>query len=236
MIRFFTSIKTSIVFFCTAITFFFAGTLIIPKTMELYTNIIDTVLFDWLRSAGPAESWWIYGIVVSIALIAINTIVCSIDALLKKLTRKDFLKVLSPQVIHLGVLLILMGHLMTSAYGLREEALVTEGEPFTIAPGPGFVVEKIRVETDERGETLWEVKGTWKDDGATAPMLVRPSKPSYYKGLWLFIKSADTSPRLSAILMVRRDAGAYWAFAGMVVFTLGCAILLYSKEKRSGLP
>ncbi len=232
MLRFFTSIKTSVAFFVAAIFFFFAGALIIPKTMEAYTNIIDTVLFRWLKGAGLSESWWVYGIVSCMALMAVNTIVCSADALVRKLGRKDFIRTLSPQIIHLGVLLILMGHLFTSAYGLRKEVLMSAGETFTILPGIGFVVEKILVETNEPGETGWDVRGAWKISGERIkPLHIRPSRPSYHKGFWVFIKSADSDPSPRAVLMIRKDDGAYWAASGMAVFALGCAMLLYARGK-----
>jgi hypothetical protein len=232
MIRFFTSIRTAILFYGLTMFFFFAGTLIIPKTMELYTGIIDTVLFTWLRQESLAASWWILGIVAAMTLLAVNTLVCSADALLTKLTRSGLLRVLAPQVVHLGVLLILLGHFLTSGSGLRTEAVLNEGSTLPVFGETAFRVESITVEPSELTSVRWRVEGMWLNgDKPVKRAVIEPGRPSFFRWNWAFIKSADSSP-LRAVLLLRRDPGLYAFLSGVGVFALGCALVLLVRWPR----
>ncbi len=235
MLRFFTSIQTAIIFLGVTILFFFAGCLIIPRTMELYTNIIDTVLFVWIPQEPLSATWWIVGLVLSLGLLTINTLVCSADVLIRRWGKKDLLRLLSPQVVHLGVLLILMGHFLTSVAGLRGEAVLHEGDTYQITERTAFRVADIAVTPSERTGVSWDVHGTWIENGQEAgEASVRPAAPAYHKGLWLVIRSADTSPELQTILMARRDPGVAWAGAGALLFVLGCLMLVVTREREQG--
>jgi hypothetical protein len=232
MIRFFTSVKTAILFYSLIIFFFFAGTLIIPKTMELYTGIIDTVLFTWLGQESLTASWWILGIIAAMALLAVNTFVCSADVLLTKLTRTALLRTLAPQVVHLGVLLILLGHFLTSGAGLRTEAVLHEGSTLPVFGETSFRVESITVEPSELTSVRWRVEGVWlKEDEPAKQAVIEPGRPSFYRWNWVFIESADSSP-LRTVLLVRRDPGLYAFLSGVGVFALGCAMVVLVRRPR----
>lgn len=239
MLRFFTSLKTAIALLGAGIFFFFAGTLIIPKTMELYTNIIDTILFQWLRETSPLASWWIVGIVFALGLLAVNTVICTADALIKRVGKQDLMKVLSPQIVHIGVLLILFGHFLTSASGFRGETVMLEGDTYWLSETTAFHVNSISVQPSERTGVRWDVHGAWlENDEEVKQVSVRPSEPSYYKGLWMVIKSADRvededgNPTVQTILMARRDPGVFWAGAGAVLFAIGCMMIAISRRRE----
>jgi hypothetical protein len=232
MIRFFTSIRTAILFYGLTMFFFFAGTLIIPKTMELYTGIIDTVLFTWLGQESLAASWWILGSIAAMALLAVNTFVCSADALLTKLSGKDLLRTLAPQVVHLGVLLILLGHFLTSGAGIRTEAVLNEGSTLPVFGETVFRVERITVEPSELTSVRWRVEGAWLHEGEPVKRaVIEPGRPSFFRWNWAFIKSADSSP-LRTVLLMRRDPGLYAFLSGVGVFSLGCVLVFIVRWPR----
>jgi hypothetical protein len=239
MLRFFTSLKTTMAVLGACIFFFFAGVVIIPKTMELYTNIIDTILSAWLLQSSPAATWWVLGVVLTLALLAVNTVVCTADSLIKRVGRQELMKVLSPQIVHIGVLLILLGHFLTSLSGLRGEAVLFEGNTYPITDEITFRVDRIIVEPSERTGVRWDVRGEWLENGKEVKQSsVRPSIPSYYKGLWLVIKSADRVKDdagnivLQTILMARRDPGVFWAGAGALVFAIGCVMIAIARRRE----
>jgi hypothetical protein len=239
MLRFFTSLKTTMVMLGACIFFFFAGVIIIPKTMQLYTNIIDTILLSWLRQSSPAATWWVLGVVITLALLAVNTIVCTADSLIKRVGRKELMKALSPQVVHIGVLLILLGHFLTSVSGLRSEAVLPDGGIYKITDAISFRVDSILVEPAPRTGVRWDVRGEWLKDGKEMKWAsVRPAAPSYYKGIWLVIKSADRVKNdagilaMQTILMARRDPGVLWAGAGALVFAIGCVMIAITRRRE----
>lgn len=238
MLRFFQSIKTSVGIFLAAITFLFAGTLIIPKTMDIYTGIVDTLLIDWLRISSPTTSWWVIGLVASLALLVINTVVCSINSIRRGLGRKGLMALLTPHLVHLGVIIMLLGHLVTSVTGMRAEAVLAEGGHFSISESVGFTVKSIEIESSEETGTLWRVLGSWTEGGKEVQeAALSPGSPLYRKGIWIFIKSADINPHQS-ILMAHRDPGAAIMGVGSALFALALVMLvIITRQGRTeGIP
>ena len=234
MLEFLSSIKNALYFFLLVILFMFLGVLIIPGRMQAYTGILDTVLIKWLMEAGLGISWWILGIIGSLMLVGLSTLVGSLYSLALRYKGKGLsLKTISPHVMHLGVLVMLLGHLMGSLSGIRTEGSIKEGGVFHITDEVGFSVEKIIVEASPGGPPAWEVKGRWVQSNAPAKGDgLRPARPAYYKGLWLFLSSAEGEP-LHAVLMGRSDRGGFLLFAGGVAFFVGCAMNLYMKVGMS---
>jgi hypothetical protein len=223
LIKLLTSIKTSLWLFFASLLFFFAGVLIIPKTMQLYSGIVDVLLFPWLMEQGLATTWWIWGMITTMALLAVNTAVCSVDTIIKKRGKVALLRLLAPQVVHLGVLVMLLGHMLTSASGIRDEAVLRTGDVFDIDGAASFKVERIVVDPSTDAGVTWEVRGLWSDDNSTS--VIKPSFPVYHKGVWIFIKSADTDP-LQTILMARGDTGVFFMWGGSFIFLLGSLMFL----------
>ncbi|MFC1769639.1 hypothetical protein ACFLZI_01125 [Nitrospirota bacterium] len=233
LIRLLTSIKTSLWLFFVGLLFFFAGVLVIPKTMQLYSGIVDVLLFPWLLEQGFSITWWIWGMILTMGLIAFNTAVCSVDTIIKKKGKVEIIRLLAPQVVHLGVLVMLLGHMLTSVTGIRGEAVLREGDVFQIKHETGFMVERILVEPSSDAGVTWEVRGVWLNEDT--PSVIKPSIPIYRDGVWLFIKSADTDP-LQTILMARGDAGVFFMWGGSLVFLLGSLMfLLVRLRSRTGL-
>lgn len=233
---FLVSLKTAIWALSIVIFLFFAGSLIVPDNMEHLSDINDVLLFQWLFGSKPSVSWWIYALLAALTFTALNIMVCGADSLIKKLSPRRFLQSISPQVIHLGVLLFLFAHLLTASTGLREEVLLKEGGTARFSNGSGFHVEKVMAEYTSPTETFWAVRGRWLNaPGKEEPAVIMPAKPAFHNGLWLFIKSADPDTR-KVSLMLREDIGALWALAGVAVFTLGCVLFLSGRPWKTEKP
>src|SRR3972149_955922 len=102
MLRFFLSIKTSLWLTGLGIGVFVAGSFFIPLNLDVFSEINEMPLFMWLskNSSDLDKSFWIYLLLGVIGLLCINTAVCSIDAVIRRLTWKRLVEVLSPQVLH----------------------------------------------------------------------------------------------------------------------------------------
>jgi len=230
MFRLLTSVKTQIGLFAMALVFFLAGSLIIPGRMEEFSGINDALLLGWLSEARPSASWWIYGLITILGVIALSTVACILDALRGTVS----FKALPAPIIHTGMLFVLLGHLLTASVSLRLEYTLGPGDSaYSSGAAEDFRVDEIIVRPDAVIETYREVRGQWLKGGAAVkPMLIKPGAPASYHGTWLFIKSADLLPSPKATLRAQRDPGAPFALAGGGIFALGCILLLF--QGRAG--
>src|SRR6266480_1533654 len=62
------------------------------------SSINDLPLFRWLRETPFALSWWLWAAVALLALLALNTVLCSIESIRMKYRRTGFLILIAPQV------------------------------------------------------------------------------------------------------------------------------------------
>jgi len=218
-----TSVKTQIGLFALALVFFLAGSLIIPGRMEEFSGINDALLLGWLSEARPSASWWIYGLITILGVIALSTVACILDVLRGKV----FYKALPALIIHMGALFVLLGHLITASMSGRLEYTLGPGDSVYLSDAD-FGVDEIIVRPDAAIETYREVRGQWLKDGAAVkPLVIKPGTPASYRGTWLFIKSADASPSPRVVLRVQSDPGAPFALIGAGIFALGCILLLF---------
>ena len=84
------------------------------------SSINDLPLFLWLREVPLAASWWLWGTIGLLALLAVNTVLCSMESLGKKWERGSSLVRIAPQVMHLGFLLIVVAHLVSARGSFKQ--------------------------------------------------------------------------------------------------------------------
>jgi hypothetical protein len=235
--QFFLSIKTAFALFLIAIVIVFIGSLTLPYHLAFFSGIDETPLFRWLADAGKLHlTWWIYALICILAFTAVSTIFCTVEALVKKTTRKNFILKLSPQIMHIGVLFIMLGHLLTASIGLKTDLLIKKAAQKRVADTIGISVEDVKVETDEQGYyTAWEATVVWSEEGLKEKKkTLRPVHPVYFGEFGLFIKSVTIEPEASALIRVIRDPGAVWALLGGILLALGGAGFMFGKYRSLG--
>jgi len=84
------------------------------------STINEVPLLLWLREVPLAESWWLWVSLLLLALLALNTLLCSIDSLSAKWQRGSFLSRIAPQAMHLGFLLIMVAHLQSASGSFKQ--------------------------------------------------------------------------------------------------------------------
>ena len=75
--------------------------------------INEVALLDWLREVPLKESWWLWCSLALLALLALNTVLCSFESLRTKWQRGSFLLKIAPQLMHLGFLCIMIAHIVS---------------------------------------------------------------------------------------------------------------------------
>lgn len=231
--RFLVSLNTLLVVMCVFILLAFAGSVTLPANLAFFSGIDDTPLFQWLeKSENIKATWWIFGLVAVLAIMTSSMLFCIADDLLNGLSKKNMIKKLSPQLIHVGTLFVLLGYLLTSAYGLRTDVLIKKGSEETISPSSASLyLEDLNVETDEKGYfTDWKASIRYVDSSNTSEVKVlKPAQPLYQEGYGIFIKSISMGEEPAALIRVCRDPGTGWALLGGALLLTGSLGVVYSR-------
>lgn len=233
IIRFFLSIKTAFAFFLFFVAITLIGSLSLPNNLAFFSGIDDTPLFAWLAEAKSYRiTWWIYALIAGLALFAVNTLFCTGEVVLFKLGRRNLIAKLSPQVMHVGVLFVMLGHLLTASLGVKLDIDLKKGEAKPVTDMITILLEDVRETVDENGYTVdWEAKLKWITDGRTSESLsLRPAHPLYVGVFGIYSKSVVVDKKeSSALVRVSRDPGAASALLGGILMAIGGAGFLYGR-------
>ena len=231
-LNFFLSLKTAFWLFVVFVVLCLIGSLSLPANLAFFSGIDDSPLFTWLRDANaPGTTWWIYALIGLLAVFAVSTICCTVDALLEGATWRNIALKLSPQVMHVGVLFIMLGHLLTATLGEKIDIDVKKGESAPVGSVASIMLMDVRETTDENGYAVdWEATLRWVENGRpSAPHRLRPARPLYFGSYGLYTKAVDAGPQASAWIRVSRDPGAPWALIGGLLLSLGGTLFLYGR-------
>lgn len=200
---------------------------------EEFQTIHSVPLLVWIAGQPAAITWWLWGSIAILGLLTLNTIFCSIDSVIKKRGLNRLLLVISPQVIHAGFLLILLAHFLSSVGGFKGYRVAQEGTIFDMPDHATMVVKKIAMRIDGTGYlTDWSVEIEYRTEGGTERAeTLMPNKPSFYKGLGIYVKDLQYYPR-AVLLEVSREPGALPALLGGILFMAGTFSLILLKIKR----
>jgi len=229
MLRFFLSTKTFLWLTGISIVIFLMGSLYIPSNLDIFSEINEMPLLRWLTKNNEYMSrlYWIYILIFLIGLIWLNMLICSIDAIIKKTRLRSLVKVLSPQIIHIAVLVILVGHGVSAITGYKEDVTLKPGNVYRVR---GFDLRLDNIEFYKRpneSSTSWKIHVSIDDK----PHVLEAGRPSFYKDVGFFAKSAYRK-RKKAIIGLVHDPGANWEVAGAILFIIGAAGVFYTKIGR----
>lgn len=233
IINFFLSLRTAIWLLMGLILMLLFGSAIMPSRPE-FSSINSIPLFQWLGDNRPAVTWWLYGSIVLLSLFTANTLVCSIESLIKKRQFGKWLLIISPQVIHIGFLFILLAHLLSSSGSYKGTTVAYEGAVIALPDGLFMRVKEIKIDMSPSGYVSdWEVDVEYlSEDRILKGDFLKPNSPSFYKGLGIYLKDIQPYPVRAALLEVSREPGAVWALIGGILFMCGTLTLLTLKIKR----
>lgn len=233
------SLKTTAWLLLALLCLLFYGSLVMPAHQE-YQSMQAAPLFDWIGENRPGITWWLWGAVVFLSLLTANTIFCSIESLFRKREARNWLIIISPQVIHMGFLFILLAHLMSSYGSFKGHAYAYKGAVLPLPSGSQVFFRDVQANVDASGYvTDWSAQIQYYRDGRIFRNdLVAPNSPSFENGVGIYIQTVRVAPFPVALIEISREPGAPWALAGGVLFLAGSAALLFLKtmrEEKAGL-
>ncbi len=234
MLRVLKSIKTGLYIIAIAIPVFLAGSIHIPGNLPFFSDINDMPLFRWLalNSSYPEKTYWIYLSIFLMAFLALNMIVCTIDDVIRRFSIKYLIQRLSPHIIHLGILTILLGHLISATAGFKKDVSLIAGEEFFLEDMV-LKVEDVRfVSIKGEDQSRWRVNLKIKDDNIVRRFIIEPARPAFYR-YGFYAKSAEKSGKV--IIGIVDDLGAKWEVIGAIFFILGSSGLLWTRYRNEFL-
>jgi len=225
------SLRLSLWLLLAQVVLFLSGALQMPL-MDAYGTMNSMPLFRWMVQAPALASWWLWASVAVIALLTLNTIVCGTDSLLRKGSGRSWFQVLPPQVIHMGFLFMMAGHMVSSAGAMHITMPMREGSAIRLPGGNVMLLRKVEMELSPKGYPLdWSASlEYYSSEGALIKRGVSaPNSPSFLGDMGVYIKQAA---RGGALMEVHREPGTPWALAGGAMFTIGTIALIGLKMRR----
>jgi len=234
------SLWTLVGVFAVLLLLFLFGSISLPTHLAFFSGIDDAPLFSWLAESGkPAVVWWIWAIVAGLGVMGLSTVLCTLDFFLHRMSRTRFLQRVSPQVMHIGALLVMLGHLLTASSGFKKDVALKDGERVEVDQGVVLALERMDLVLDEYGlATDWSARILLDREGRPGrPHSIRPAGPVYDAGLGIYFKSVSLEKPPAAVFRVCRDHGAPWALAGGLLLVLGGAGFLVGRmQAERGRP
>jgi len=229
----FLSLKTTVVLMLGLLFFFVAGAVVMP-VHPAFRTITGLPMFTWLAHVPIGASWWLLGALALLSALVINTIACSVESLLKKRSGRQWLLVISPQVIHIGFMLMLLGHLVSGIDSFKGGFIAEEEASVGLPNGLVMVVGDIDITLTDRGfPTDWRASVAYFDGNKLLRSdLLAANRPSFYRGYGTYLKQVRPYPVKKAVIEVTREPGAPWALGGGIVFMLGTIALVWLKMSR----
>jgi hypothetical protein len=231
--NFFSSLRTALWLLLALLCLFFYGSFIMPLKVE-FQSVHSAPLLDWLTGNTLSVTWWLWGAIGILSILTANTLLCSIEAIVKKRKAKQWLLIIAPQVIHIGFLFILLAHLLSSLGSFKGTAFAYKNSVFRLSNGFDVMFEKIETNISPAGHIKYwyaDIK-YFKEGRYIISDVIKPNNPSLHEGLGIYIKHVEVAPFPVAHIEVSREPGAVWALIGGVLFISGVITLLILKIKR----
>jgi hypothetical protein len=236
ILKFFLSLRTTIWLLLALLCLLFYGAVVMPMREEF--QALHTVqLFQWMSENSPGITWWLWASIGVISLLTANTFLCSIESVVKKKSARQWLLVISPQVVHIGFLFILLAHFLSGYSSFRGTAVVYENSGLRLPNNNDVLFKRITADTDPMGYIKdWSADIEYFKDGRFLKAdRIRPNSPSFQDGLGIFIKTVQFQPYPAAMIEVSKEPGALWALIGGILFMLGMITLLLLKIRKEGI-
>jgi len=233
ILNFFLSLRTAIWLLMALLCLLLYGSFVMPASEE-FQALQTLPLFQWMTENSPGITWWLWAAVAVISLLTANTLLCSIESVLKKKSARQWMLAISPQVVHLGFLFILLAHLLSGYGSFRGTAVVNEKQGLRLPNGNDVLFTKINVDMDQTGYIKdWTSDVEYFREGKSLGTdRIGPNSPSFQDDLGIYIKNVQLQPYPVAMVEVSREPGAVWALIGGIFFVAGMMTLLLLKIRK----
>jgi hypothetical protein len=233
ILEFFISLRTAIWLVAALICLLLYGSFVMPAHEE-FLGLHSVALFDWMQETPASLTWWLWTAIAVLSLLTANTVVCSIESIVRKREVRQWLLIISPQIMHIGFLFILLAHLMSSYGSFKAVTFAYRDSMFALPNSLDVRFNRVDAAVDASGYvTDWSAEVEYFKEGrSVARDRILPNKPSFRGGIGIYIKTVKTAPFPVAMIEVSREPGAPWALAGGALFMAGMIMLLALKINR----
>jgi len=237
--RFLTSLKT-----CAWASLAFAvagaaGSVVMGRYPEIFSDMDAQVLAGWFARKGlgsPGPSLWLYALLLSTGLLAVNAACCTAERLVQILRGNATLRRLLPHVMHIAFLGVVLSHLASSVWGDRVAGVAVPEGAFAPVGVTGLVLRLDRLDVTMAPEgypkDFAAAVTLFRDMAPVARGVVRANGPLFHEGYGVYLKNFGPTPWGApyAAFDANRDPGAAWILAFAAVST--AANLLYLLPPR----
>ena len=236
ILGFFLSLRTAIWLLLAQIILLLFGTFIMPLKAE-FQGLHTEPLFSWMIENSIDITWWLWGAIIILSLLTANTLLCSIESVIRRRRARQWLLIISPQVIHIGFLFMLLAHLLSSFGSFRGTALMNEGSAIPLPNGNELMLKEIKTDIDPSGYVKnWSAGIQYYRDGKfITDDVIQPNSPSLLDGLGVYIKNVQMEAAPVVLIEVTKEPGALWALVGGILFLTGMIALLVLRIKREDI-
>ncbi|MBM9520800.1 hypothetical protein JWG39_13335 [Desulforhopalus vacuolatus] len=262
LFRFFTSLHLSVVLFLLLVVDLLFGWYCLEGNTSFYQMMNRTGLVEWLLTFGrsdPFHTSWFVVLLVLLFFLAINTLCCTGEKLTRlaknfhaTLQRKSGRFTLSVHLMHLAMVVLLAGYLLSYIFGeVNSSVAVGDSGMTTVVPGTQL---RLRVEKMEMipysGKGIPAFEGRRIDAEALLHISLKGygekvqkismNRPVFFHGWSLFMQTfnpkseGSMSKNIYIVLDVRRDPGIPLTFCGMTAFVLGVLGYLCFRPRKTG--
>ena len=198
-------------------------------------SINELPLFLWLREVPFSASWWLWLTIALLALLALNTVLCSVESLRRKYRQTGFLVLMAPQVMHAGFLLIVLAHLFSAAGGFKQVMQLDDGAEIGFPDGSRMQIANLRRTVGPMGmPTALSAEVRDPAGGGVGVRTISPNHPFFHQGFGIYLKDVAPYPSRAALIEIHREPGAGLALGGALLFTVGNIVLLAVRRGRGG--
>ena len=198
------------------------------------SSINEVALLDWLREVPFRESWWLWIAIALLAVLALNTLLCSIDSLRMKWQKGSFLIRIASQLMHLGFLFIMLAHLQSAYGGFKRVLQVEGGSTITFPDGSNVVFTGFSASYSRMGmATAYSATLNCRSGENVVTAVISPNHPFFHQGHGIYIKDIAPPPMKAALVEVHKEPGAGMALAGGAIFTVANLVLLFRRRERT---
>ncbi|MBP2668561.1 MAG: ResB-like family cytochrome c [Deltaproteobacteria bacterium] len=238
--RFLTSLKTCAwlgLAFCIAGA---AGSVAMGRYPELFADMDAQVFAGWFARKGtadPGPTLWLYGLLLSTGLLAVNAACCTAERLVQIFRGTVTLRRLLPHAMHLAFLGVVLSHLASALYGDRIPGVAVPQGGFARVGGTGWVLRL------DRFDSVMAPEGYPKDFSATVTLyrdttpvargVVRTNEPLFHEGYGIYIRNFGSTPWGApyAVFDANRDPGATAILVASLLFTAANLLYLYPSRR-----
>lgn len=233
--RFLTSLET-----CAWVSLAFAlagatGSVVMGRYPEIFSDMDAQVFAGWLARKGlasPGPSLWLYALLLSTGLLAVNAACCTAERLVRIFQGKATLRRLLPHVMHLAFLGVVFSHLGSSVWGDRIPGVAVPEGAFAPVGATGLILRLDRLDVAMAPEgypkDFAAAVTLFRDTAPVARGVVRSNEPLFHEGYGVYLKNFGPTPWGApyAVFDANRDPGAAWVLVFAVLFTAANVLYL----------